>query len=166
MFTPQLPLGQRFPVTDGATARARQWPSASSPQPAARSRARTSGALTLIQHFGSAANLNSTLVGNSAIMNIDPIFALGLAWAVLRGAVPEDQQCFHFFGPAVIPAISDGIASIRRLGHGVLMAESNVHHIPDYADRLYVLERGEILYAGKPGDSFPAEVMRAIGTNV
>jgi len=64
----------------------------------------------------------------------------------------------------VIPTISDGIASIRRLGHGVLMAESNVHHIPEDADRLYVLERGEILYAGKPGDTYPPEVMRVIGS--
>ena len=74
------------------------------------------------------------------------------------------DEPFEGLSPAVIPSISDGIASIRRLGHGVLMAESNVHHIPDYADRLYVLERGEILYAGKPGDHFPAEVMRVIGT--
>ncbi|MBC7940560.1 MAG: ATP-binding cassette domain-containing protein [Chitinophagaceae bacterium] len=74
------------------------------------------------------------------------------------------DEPFEGLSPAVIPSISDGIASIRRLGHGVLMAESNVHHIPEYADRLYVLERGEILYAGKPGDDFPPEVMRIIGT--
>ena len=73
------------------------------------------------------------------------------------------DEPFEGLSPAIIPTISDGIASIRRLGHGVLMAESNVHHIPDYADRLYVLERGEIIYAGKPGDAYPAEVMRVIG---
>ncbi|HEY6132771.1 MAG TPA: ATP-binding cassette domain-containing protein [Rubrivivax sp.] len=76
------------------------------------------------------------------------------------------DEPFEGLSPAVIPTISDGIASIRRLGHGVLMAESNVHHIPEYADRLYVLERGEILYAGKPGDDFPPEVLRVIGTTV
>jgi branched-chain amino acid transport system ATP-binding protein len=72
------------------------------------------------------------------------------------------DEPFEGLSPAIIPTISDGIASIRRLGHGVLMAESNVHHIPDYADRLYVLERGEIIYAGKPGDAYPPEVMRII----
>ncbi len=76
------------------------------------------------------------------------------------------DEPFEGLSPAIIPAISDGIASIRRLGHAVLMAESNVHHIPEYADRLYVLERGEILYAGKPGDHFPPAVMRAIGAAV
>jgi len=45
----------------------------------------------------------------------------------------------------------------------VLMAESNVHHIPEDADALYVLERGEIIWHGKPGESYPADVMRVIG---
>ena len=72
------------------------------------------------------------------------------------------DEPFEGLSPAIIPSISDGIASIRKLGHGVLMAESNVHHIPDYADNLYVLERGEIIYQGKPGDTYPPEVMKVI----
>ena len=54
--------------------------------------------------------------------------------------------------PAIVPSIVDGIASIRQLGHAVLMAESNLHHVPEFADRLYVIERGEIIYAGPPAD--------------
>jgi branched-chain amino acid transport system ATP-binding protein len=50
--------------------------------------------------------------------------------------------------PAVVPAIIEGIAAIRASGHAVFIAESNVHHVPDFADRLYVLERGEIVFAG------------------
>jgi branched-chain amino acid transport system ATP-binding protein len=72
------------------------------------------------------------------------------------------DEPFEGLSPAIIPSIGEGVASIRRLGHGVLMAESNVHHIPDYADKLYVLERGEIIYQGKPGDSYPPEVMKVI----
>ena len=72
------------------------------------------------------------------------------------------DEPFEGLSPAIIPSIAEGIASIRRLGHGVLMAESNAHHIPDYADALYVLERGEIIYAGKPGDTYPPDVMRII----
>jgi branched-chain amino acid transport system ATP-binding protein len=72
------------------------------------------------------------------------------------------DEPFEGLSPAIIPMITEGIASIRRGGHAVLMAESNVHHIPEYADRLYVLERGEIIYEGKPGDTFPAEVTRVI----
>jgi branched-chain amino acid transport system ATP-binding protein len=73
------------------------------------------------------------------------------------------DEPFEGLSPAIIPALSEGIASIRRLGHGILMAESNVHHIPEYADALYVLERGEIIYRGKPGDAYPPEVMKVIG---
>ena len=72
------------------------------------------------------------------------------------------DEPFEGLSPAIIPSISEGIASIRRLGHGVLMAESNIHHIPEYADSLYVLERGEIIYSGKPGETYPPEVMRII----
>ena len=63
------------------------------------------------------------------------------------------DEPFEGLSPAIIPSISDGIASIRRLGHGVLMAESNVHHIPEYADALYVLERGEIIYTASPANA-------------
>lgn len=72
------------------------------------------------------------------------------------------DEPFEGLSPAIIPSISEGIASIRELGHGVLMAESNAHHIPDYADALYVLERGEILFHGKPGDAYPPEVERIV----
>jgi branched-chain amino acid transport system ATP-binding protein len=72
------------------------------------------------------------------------------------------DEPFEGLSPAIIPGIGAGIASIRALGHGILMAESNIHHIPDYADSLYVLERGEIIYSGKPGDTYPPEVMKVI----
>jgi len=73
------------------------------------------------------------------------------------------DEPFEGLSPTIIPSIGEGIASIRRLGHGVVMAESNVHHVPDDADALYVLERGEIIYQGKPGDAYPPEVMKVIG---
>jgi branched-chain amino acid transport system ATP-binding protein len=66
--------------------------------------------------------------------------------------------------PIVVPAIVDGLASIRAFGHAVFIAESNVHHVPDFADRLYVIERGEIIFAGRP-DAARADplVARVIG---
>jgi branched-chain amino acid transport system ATP-binding protein len=72
------------------------------------------------------------------------------------------DEPFEGLSPAIIPSLSEGIASIRRLGHAILMAGSNLHHIPDYAESLYVLERGEIIYKGKPGDTYPPEVMKVI----
>jgi len=55
--------------------------------------------------------------------------------------------------PVVIPSIIDGLSNIRSFGHAVFIAESNIHHVPDFADRLYVIERGEIIYAGRPQDA-------------
>ena len=55
--------------------------------------------------------------------------------------------------PVIVPSILDGIASIRAFGHAVLIAESNIYHVPDFADRLYVIERGEIIFAGAQQDA-------------
>ena len=55
--------------------------------------------------------------------------------------------------PAIVPSIVDGLANVRSFGHAVLIAESNIHHVPDFTDRLYVIERGEIIFAGKPEEA-------------
>ena len=73
------------------------------------------------------------------------------------------DEPFEGLSPAIIPSIAEGIARVRQLGHAVLMAESNVHHIPDDADAMVVLERGEVIWHGKPGDDYPPEVLRVIG---
>src|SRR5271166_6489316 len=52
--------------------------------------------------------------------------------------------------PVIVPSILDGIANIRAFGRAVFIAESNIYHVPDFADRLYVIERGEIIFAGSP----------------
>ena len=58
------------------------------------------------------------------------------------------DEPFEGLSPAVIPAISAGIASIRESRRAVLMAESNGYHVPDYADKVYVIERGAIVFGG------------------
>jgi branched-chain amino acid transport system ATP-binding protein len=54
--------------------------------------------------------------------------------------------------PTIAPSIVDGIAWIGQLGDAVPIAESNLHHLPDFADRLCLIERGEIIFAGTPAD--------------
>ena len=58
------------------------------------------------------------------------------------------DEPFEGLSPAIIPLIAEGVASIRAMGKGVLIAESNIHHIPDYVDRIYVVERGEVMFSG------------------
>jgi len=74
------------------------------------------------------------------------------------------DEPFEGLSPAIIPAVSEGIASITGLGHSILIAESNIYHVPEFAARLYVIERGEIIFAGRPGDVHADRaVMRVIG---
>ena len=74
------------------------------------------------------------------------------------------DEPFEGLSPAIIPAVSRGIAEITEQGHATLLAESNIHHVPEFATRLYVIERGEIIFAGQPSEvrRDPA-VLRIIG---
>ena len=73
------------------------------------------------------------------------------------------DEPFEGLSPAIIPDVSAGIASITALGRSVLLAESNIHHVPEFATRLYVIERGEIIYAGAPAAVYSnAAVLRVI----
>jgi branched-chain amino acid transport system ATP-binding protein len=77
------------------------------------------------------------------------------------------DEPFEGLSPAIIPMIAEGVASIRAMGRGVLIAESNVHHIPDYADRIYVLERGEVMFAGTLAEAYrDRDVMRVIAGKI
>jgi len=60
------------------------------------------------------------------------------------------DECFEGLSPAIIPKISESIRAIAQMGNSILMAESNIYHVPDFTDKLYVIERGEIIFSGKP----------------
>ena len=64
--------------------------------------------------------------------------------------------------PVIVPSIIDGIASIRSMGHAVLIAESNMHHVPDFADRLYVIERGEVIFSGTPEEALKSPLVARV----
>jgi branched-chain amino acid transport system ATP-binding protein len=77
------------------------------------------------------------------------------------------DEPFEGLSPAIIPLIARGVASIRAMGKGVLIAESNVHHIPDYVDRIYVLERGEVMFSGTLAQAYrDRDVMRVIAGKI
>ncbi|HQW20277.1 MAG TPA: ATP-binding cassette domain-containing protein [Rhodocyclaceae bacterium] len=58
------------------------------------------------------------------------------------------DEAFEGLSPAIMPAISVGLQRILKRGRGVLLAESNYYRLPRFADRLYVIERGEIVFEG------------------
>jgi branched-chain amino acid transport system ATP-binding protein len=74
------------------------------------------------------------------------------------------DEPFEGLSPAIIPAVSEGIHAITQMGRSILLTESNIHHVPDYADRLYVIERGEIIFAGKPSEVYDdPRILRIVG---
>jgi branched-chain amino acid transport system ATP-binding protein len=74
------------------------------------------------------------------------------------------DEPFEGLSPAIVPTIAESIAAITRLQRGVLLAESNIHHVPAFASRLYVIERGEIVFAGSLDEAHrDPTVLRVIG---
>jgi branched-chain amino acid transport system ATP-binding protein len=84
--------------------------------------------------------------GERKMVSIARAFALGPKLLLL-------DEPTEGLSPAIVPSIVDGLAQIRAFGHSIFIAESNVHHVPEFTDRLYVIERGEIIFAGKPSDA-------------
>jgi branched-chain amino acid transport system ATP-binding protein len=84
--------------------------------------------------------------GERKMVSIARAFALGPKLLLL-------DEPTEGLSPAIVPSIVDGLANIRGFGHSIFIAESNVHHVPEFTDRLYVIERGEIIFAGKPSDA-------------
>jgi len=64
--------------------------------------------------------------------------------------------------PVIVPSIVEGLANIRSFGHAVFIAESNIYHVPDFTDRLYVIERGEIIFAGPPAEARRSPEVRRV----
>ena len=74
------------------------------------------------------------------------------------------DEPFEGLSPSIVPTIAESIAAITRLERGVLLAESNIHHVPAFVSRLYVIERGEILFAGSLEEAHRnPDVLRVIG---
>jgi len=74
------------------------------------------------------------------------------------------DEPFEGLSPAVIPLIGESLSAITRLGRTILIAESNIHHVPAWTRRLYVIERGEIIFAGTLDEAHrDRAVLRVIG---
>src|SRR5215831_2600592 len=77
------------------------------------------------------------------------------------------DEPFEGLSPTVIPSIKDSIREIVKFGRTILIAESELQHVPDYSNRLYVIERGEIVFAGDLAQARDnATVRRITGENL
>jgi len=71
--------------------------------------------------------------------------------------------------PVIVERLKGYIEDINARGVAVLIAESNVTHVPELVDRLFVIERGEIVASGDPerlaADREIQQLMQGSGTD-
>jgi branched-chain amino acid transport system ATP-binding protein len=73
------------------------------------------------------------------------------------------DEAFEGLAPAVVKRFRNAVTMIKSMGISILIAESNLASAAAIADRLYVVERGEIIFEGAPTEAMADEtVMRTL----
>jgi branched-chain amino acid transport system ATP-binding protein len=73
------------------------------------------------------------------------------------------DEAFEGLAPVVVKRFREAVMMIKAMGISLLIAESNLVSAAAIADRLYVIDRGEILFSGTPDEALAdEEVMRAL----
>jgi branched-chain amino acid transport system ATP-binding protein len=73
------------------------------------------------------------------------------------------DEPFEGLAPVVVTRFIEAVSVIKGMGIAVLIAESNLTNASRVADRLYAIDRGEIIFAGHPRDVLQnEEVLRTI----
>lgn len=75
--------------------------------------------------------------------------AIGRALALQPDLLVLDEP-LEGLAPIIVERLKQYIEEINDRGIAVLIAESNVTHVPEIVDKLYVIERGEIVGHGNP----------------
>jgi branched-chain amino acid transport system ATP-binding protein len=73
------------------------------------------------------------------------------------------DEAFEGLAPAVVKRFREAVMTIKAMGIALLIAESNLVSAAAIADRLYVVDRGEIVFHGTPQQALAdEEVMRVL----
>ena len=73
------------------------------------------------------------------------------------------DEAFEGLAPAVVKRFREAVMTIKAMGVSLLIAESNLVSAAAIADRLYVVDRGEIVFHGRPPQALADEdVMRTL----
>jgi branched-chain amino acid transport system ATP-binding protein len=82
---------------------------------------------------------------------------------MLSPAILLLDEPFEGLAPVVVTRLIDAVRKIKEMKLSVLIAESNLANASRVADRLYAIDRGEIIYHGDPGQVVEnREVMNTI----
>ena len=88
--------------------------------------------------------------------------AIGRAMTLSPSVLLLDEP-FEGLAPVVVDRFVDAVTRIKAMGVSLLIAESNLMTASRVADRLYAIDRGEIIFAGDPRRVFDdADVMKTI----
>ncbi len=73
------------------------------------------------------------------------------------------DEAFEGLAPVVIARFREAVSKIKEMGISILIAESNLMTASGIADRLYAIDRGEIIFHGKPEEALEnEEVMKTL----
>ena len=108
-----------------------------------------------VRQFMSRQGLNLS-GGQKKMVSIARAMALAPALMIL-------DEAFEGLAPVVVKRFREAVMTIKGMGISLLLAESNLVNAAAIADRLYVIDRGEIIYQGTPKEALAsADVMRAL----
>jgi len=73
------------------------------------------------------------------------------------------DEAFEGLAPVIVNRFTEAVMKIKALGVSILMAESHLAAATRIGDRLYAIDRGEIIFEGAPRDALDDEkVVRAL----
>jgi branched-chain amino acid transport system ATP-binding protein len=73
------------------------------------------------------------------------------------------DEAFEGLAPVVVNRFSEAVMKIKAMGVSILIAESHLAAASRIGDRLYAIDRGEIIYHGSPKDALTDEkVVKAL----
>ena len=88
--------------------------------------------------------------------------AIGRAMTLSPSILLLDEP-FEGLAPVIVTRFIEAVTRIKAMGISLLIAESNLMSASRVADRLYAIDRGEIIFEGDPHRAFDdEEVMRTI----
>jgi len=89
---------------------------------------------------------------------------VAIARALLRNpTVVLMDEPTEGLSPLMVRQVAEVVRTLKAEGETVLLAEQNVHMALSVADRVYILEHGELVWEGRPSEASSSVLQRYLG---